>query len=197
MAQQMPVQKQQRAHVRVDDTLPLAWRRIDDSRVAYVLSHYEKNRTFPPKINDINSLLGSLDVHDALRQLESSDPVLTRILGRLDQKLNLLLRLFHPSETERPMALTMVNISGGGISFLDRNPELDVGDMLELRLALSVDSLMLIECMARVMKVAQTEQNGLTQVACRFEPILDQDRERVIQYIFKRQSELLRAKRGY
>ncbi|MBF0127472.1 MAG: PilZ domain-containing protein [Magnetococcales bacterium] len=198
MAQQSGTQQQQqRAFVRVDDTLPLAWRRIAPDRFAAIMAYYEKNRAFPPKTNDINQIIASLDVTDRLRQLEMSDPVMASIMGRLDQKLNLLLRLFHPVEGERPMVLTPVNLSGGGVSFLDSNPQLGKGEMLAFRLAISVDALMVIECYARVMQVEENAQQGLTRVACRFEPILDPDRERLIQYIFKRQADLLRAKRGY
>ncbi|MBF0614640.1 MAG: PilZ domain-containing protein [Magnetococcales bacterium] len=197
MTQTTPAQGQQRAFVRVDDSLPLAWRRIDEARFQEVVAHFEKHRIFPQQGLDVHQIMASLDVTDALRLLEQSDPMLARVLVRLDQKLNLLLRLFHPGETERPMVLTPVNLSGGGISFLDRDPGLSKGDVLEIRLALSVDSLTVIDCFARVMMVVENMQEELTRVACRFEPILDTDRERLIQYIFQRQSELLRAKKGY
>lgn len=195
MAPTSPQTNQQREFVRIDDTLPLAWKRVDSTQFAEVMSYFEKHRTFPKKINEINQLLDNLDVTEKLRQLDQTDPQLARILGRLDQKLNILLRLFHPGEAERPMVLTSINISGGGISFMDRNPEVTKGDILALRLALTTDSLIVIECYARVMML--TEKASMTQVACRFEPILDQDREQLIQYLFKRQSELLRAKRGF
>nr|CAX84074.1 Type IV pilus assembly PilZ, probable fragment [uncultured bacterium] len=197
MAQSISVQNQQRAFVRVDDTLPLAWRRIEESRFNAVMAHYERHRVFPQQVNDIHQIIASLDITDALRQLEQGDPLLARVLVRLDQKLNLLLRLFHPDETERPMVPTPVNLSGGGVSFLDKDPALSKGDILEIRLALSVEAMTVIECYARVMMIAGNVQDGLTRVACRFEPILDTDRERLIQYIFRRQSELLRAKSGY
>ncbi|MBF0627604.1 MAG: PilZ domain-containing protein [Magnetococcales bacterium] len=197
MAQSNSVQGQQRAFVRVDASLPLAWRRIEESRFQEVLAHFEKHRVFPQKGLDVHQIITSLDITDAVRLMEQSDPLLARILVRLDQKLNLLLRLFHPGEAERPMVLTPVNLSGGGISFLDQDPGLAKGEMLELRLALSVESLTVIDCFARVMMVSDPQPDGLTRVACRFEPILDTDRERLIQYIFQRQSELLRAKRGY
>ncbi|MBF0296408.1 MAG: PilZ domain-containing protein [Magnetococcales bacterium] len=198
MAQPSPGnQQQQREFVRVDDTLPLSWRRISPAQFSEVMAHFAKHHAFPLKGNDIGQTLIALDVTDRLRQLETGDPLLAGILGRLDQKLNLLLRLFHPVEGERPMLLTQVNLSGGGISFMDNDPQLAKGDVLEIRLAISTDALTVIDCYARVMVLRENVQPGFTQVACRFEPILDTDRERLIQYIFKRQSELLRAKRGY
>ncbi|MBF0416944.1 MAG: PilZ domain-containing protein [Magnetococcales bacterium] len=189
--------KQQREFVRVDDHLPLAWRKIDEERFKGMMAYYEQHRTFPRRSDDIHQAIAALDVTDALKKLEQSEPLLSRILVRLDQKLNLLLRLFHPVEGERPMTLTPVNLSGGGISFEDKETGLLVGDVVELRLSLSVDTLTIIECFARVMKIFEIGDNGMTRIACRFEPILDPDRERLIQHIFLRQSELLRAKSGY
>ncbi|MBF0271428.1 MAG: PilZ domain-containing protein [Magnetococcales bacterium] len=197
MSQSNPASGQQRQFVRVDDSLPLAWRRIEESRFREILAYFEKHRVFPQKGNDVHQVITSLDVTDSLRKMEQSDPLLARVLSRLDQKLNLLLRLFHPGESDRPMVITPVNLSGGGVSFLEKDPGLSKGEILEIRLALSVDALTVIECFGRVMVVSENAQDGLTRVACRFEPILDPDRERLIQYIFWRQSELLRAKSGY
>ena len=146
------VSNQQREFVRVDDTLPLAWRLVEESKLADVMAYYEKKRAFPPKQgDDIRQLLNSLDVSGKLKQLERSDPILAQILGRMDMKLNLLLRMFHPGEEERPLVPTVVNLSGGGIAFMESNPALRVGDVLEIRLALSNDALTSIECFARVL----------------------------------------------
>ncbi len=189
---------QQREFVRVDDILPLAWRLVEESELAEIMAFFEKKRAFPPKQgDDVRQLLNSLDVTGKLKQLERTDPVLAQILGRMDMKLNLLLRLFHPGEEERPLVPTNVNLSGGGIAFMEPTvPAVKEGDVLEVRLALSNDALTSIEAYARVMKLFDVNAEGLTKVACRFEPILDPDRERIIQHIFKRQSELLRAQRG-
>ncbi|MEO5346577.1 MAG: PilZ domain-containing protein [Magnetococcus sp. YQC-9] len=201
MAQQQsnPIQpkQQQREFVRVDDMLPMAWRKIDEERFKGVMSYFEQNRAFPRKSDDIHQAIAMLDITDALKKLEQSEPVLARVLVRLDQKLNLLLRLFHPAEGERPMTLTSVNLSGGGISFVDKDPGLVVGDVVEIRLSLSVENMTIIECFGRVMKIFENVEDGMMRVACRFEPILDPDREKLIQHIFLRQSELLRAKSGY
>ncbi|MBF0282845.1 MAG: PilZ domain-containing protein [Magnetococcales bacterium] len=187
--------RNERMFVRVDDTLPLSWRRIEESELSRVSAYYEKNRIFPPKPDSINTLLSSLDVSDKLKLVERNDPVLARILGQLDIKLNILLRLFHPDESGQPLTPTLINLSGGGLAFWERNPPLASGDALAVSLALAAHSLMTIECYARVVRVVENDRESLSKVACRYEPILDQDRERVIQHIFKRQSELLRAQR--
>ncbi|MBF0415415.1 MAG: PilZ domain-containing protein [Magnetococcales bacterium] len=193
---QKPGDNQQRAFVRVDDYLPLSWRRVGAEEFAEVMATYKKSQTFPVVPDDIQTILTNLEVTDKIVLLERSDPVLARILARMDMKLNMLLKVFYPGTEARPMVPTWVNLSGGGVAFKEAGLDAKVDDILEIRLALSQDSLASIQCFARVVKIFPPEQDGLIKAACQFEPILDGDREKLIQHIFKRQSELLRAKRS-
>ncbi|MBF0454401.1 MAG: PilZ domain-containing protein [Magnetococcales bacterium] len=186
---------QQREFARVDDTLPLAWRRVDPREMADIMAHYEKFRAFPSRENDVEQILSSLDVAEKLKKLEGSDPTLARILGRMDIKLNLLLRLFHPGEQDRPLAPTWVNLSGGGIAFKEENCDLEAGEVLELRLAFSLETMATILCYVRIMKVFPPQEDGFSKVACQFDPILDVDREALIQHIFRRQTDEIRSRR--
>ncbi|MBF0125441.1 MAG: PilZ domain-containing protein, partial [Magnetococcales bacterium] len=162
---------------------------------AEVMAHVERFGEFPPRGAGIETTLSALDVTDKLRQLERSDPVMARILGRLDMKLNLLLRLFHPSESERPMVLTPVNLSGGGLAFWENGHELAKDDILDLRISFSVDIMVSILCYARVTHISPNHRDQMDKIACNFEPILTADRERLIQYIFRRQADLLRSRK--
>ncbi|MBF0108020.1 MAG: PilZ domain-containing protein [Magnetococcales bacterium] len=188
--------EQQRAFVRVDDYLPLSWRRVSAEEFAEVITTFKRSQSFPIAPNDVQTALANLEVSDKILQLERTDPLLARILSRIDMKLNMLLKVFYPGDTARPMVPTWVNLGGGGLAF--KEAELDVmeGDILEIRLGLSLDSLTSIQCFARAVKIFPPDEEGLIKAACQFEPILDQDREKLIQHIFKRQSEMLRAKRS-
>ncbi|MEO5326608.1 MAG: PilZ domain-containing protein [Magnetococcus sp. THC-1_WYH] len=190
------VDNQQRAFVRVDDYLPLSWRRVGEEEYDAILANFEKNQSFVTATDDVQSMLVTLEVTDKIQQLERSDPVLARILSRLDMKLNLLLKVFYPGTEVRPMVPTWVNLSGGGVAFKEAGLDVKTGEVLELRLALSLDSLVSIQCYAEVVKVFPEDPEGMIKAACQFRPILDVDRERLIQHIFKRQSALLRAKRS-
>ncbi|MBF0177106.1 MAG: PilZ domain-containing protein [Magnetococcales bacterium] len=189
------VEKQQREFVRIDDMLPFAWTIIPEEEISKILLHYEKHREFPAKTGDVNALLSSMDIGDKLKLLERDEPNLARILSRLDMKLNFLIRLFHPGEQQQPLVPTPINLSGGGLAFWERDVPLAIGEVLHVRLALSPDALAVIECYARIVHVRHKDQNDLDKVACNFEPILSQDRESIIQHIFKRQAERLRAKK--
>lgn len=186
---------QQRAFVRVDDYLPLSWRRVGQEEYDEILANFKRNQSLVITTGDVQSVLANLDVTDKLQQLERSDPVLTRILSRLDMKLNLLLKVFYPGTDVRPMVPTWVNLSGGGVAFKEAGLDVKLGEVLELKLALSMDSLVSIQCYALVVKIFPQDDEGMIKAACQFQPILDTDRELLIQHIFKRQSVLLRAKR--
>ncbi|HIJ85182.1 MAG TPA: hypothetical protein HPQ00_13400, partial [Magnetococcales bacterium] len=73
---------QQRAFVRVDDYLPMSWRRVDPEEFAEIISNFEKKQNFPAISDDIQSVLVNLEVTDKIQVLERTDPVLARILSR-------------------------------------------------------------------------------------------------------------------
>ncbi|MBF0195839.1 MAG: PilZ domain-containing protein [Magnetococcales bacterium] len=197
MAVKKPSQNnQQRAFARIDDNLPLGWRRVNKKEMKAISDHYKKFRSFPAEGDSFSKTLDSLDITDKLRLLERSDPTMSRILGKLDMKVNLLLRLFHPGEQERPMVPTWVNLSGGGIAFKEEQNNLEEGEIIEIRLSFSIETMASIRFYARIMKVFPPKDDGLTKIACSFEPILDRDREALIQHVFKRQAEELRLKRN-
>jgi hypothetical protein len=186
---------QKREFVRVDDVLPLSWRKMDPVEYKETATHFDRYGEFPVKNRGIESIIASLDVSDKLKVLERTDPHLSRVLGRLDMKLNLLLRLFHPKETEQPLVPTPVNLSGGGIALWAKDHDLAVDDALDMRLALAVDGLVSIECYVRVVRIFPKNRGDLDKIACVFAPVMPADRERMIQYIFQRQAEMLRLRK--
>jgi hypothetical protein len=185
----------QRSFLRVDDYLPFSWRKLAPKEMVELLAFYEKNRTFP-RSGDFNEMLAHLDISDKLQQLEQKDPILARILSRMDMKLNILIRLFHPDQNDHPLTPTPLNLGGGGLAFWMTSPPLVPGDALYMRMALSPDSLATLECYGMVVKLFKNHRENMSKVAVRFNPIRDPDRERLIQHIFQRQAENLRAQRG-
>ncbi|MBF0371402.1 MAG: PilZ domain-containing protein [Magnetococcales bacterium] len=188
--------QQQRQFVRIEDVLPFSWRRISEAELNEVVEHFEKNHAFPVRSENVDQILSSLEISGGLRELERSDPNLAKVLGKIDQKLNILIRLFQSDEEQKPLAPTPVNLSGGGIAIWERESTLAIGDILEVRLSLSRDALMVIHAYARVMNIFENDRDGMNRIACKYDPILDNDRERLIQYIFQRQTEMIRRKRS-
>ena len=186
-----------REYARLEDVMPLAWRKLEKEEIKEVAEFFQKHRSFPPRAEDqMSRVLGGLDVTTYLKDVERNDPTLAHVLSRLDQKLNLLLRLFHYDANAMLMNPTPVNLSGGGIGFWEFEPDVAAEDFIELKIGLSENALATVSCYAQVVRLFPNDRQDLTRVACKFNPILDNDRERIVQYIFQRQNEILRAKRA-
>lgn len=187
---------QKRAHARVEDLLPLSWKQIEERERKEILAFFEKNGVFPPRQGeDVRQLLAALDVSDHLKRLEKTEADLAYILGRMDVKLNLLLQLSYPKTKDRPLMPTRVSLGGGGLAFWGNFPEIAVGHFLEIRLALSVGTLAIVDFFVRVIEIDRPNSSELAKIACQFDTILDDVREQIIQHIFKRQTSMLRAKK--
>ncbi|MEO5378375.1 MAG: PilZ domain-containing protein [Magnetococcus sp. DMHC-6] len=184
---------QQRQHVRVEDHLPFAWRSVLPSEMNDITNYFKKYKFLPNCHGNNQQILSALDTSQAIAKLQIENSALAQILGRIDQKLNFLIGLYSSGENNKPLAPTRMNLSGGGLAFWEKGVIFSEGEVLELQIALTQDLLTIIRCMARVMAVFQNDYEGMDRIACRFELILDSDREKIIQHIFKRQAFFLRS----
>ncbi|MBF0161838.1 MAG: PilZ domain-containing protein [Magnetococcales bacterium] len=188
---------QRRAYVRVEDFLPLSWMLVEAAEQARVAAFFAQHHYFPPQPeDDVRRLLTVLTGSHELAQLRLNSPNLAHVLEQMDAKINLLLRLLHPVLRENELQPTRLNLGGDGIAFWADSPSLSVGDFLKMELTLAVDGLATISFYAQVLRREEANAEGLVLVACQFNPILDEHRERIIQHVFKRQADLLRVQRG-
>ncbi|MEO5339069.1 MAG: hypothetical protein H7837_00930 [Magnetococcus sp. MYC-9] len=189
---------QRRAYTRVDDLLPLAWRLVTADEHAQVRAFFDKHRYLPPKPgDDVRRLLTQLTNSKEVAALREKQPSLIFILEHMDAKINLILRLLHPTLVEHTLLPTRVNLGGDGILiWMQADPPVAVGDCLEVHLTLAVNALVAVGFFGQVLRIGEENEDGLRPVACCFDPILDEHREQIIQHVFKRQTDLLRAQRG-
>lgn len=186
---------QQRSHARVEDLLPLSWRRIEADEHAEIRAVFEQKGVLPPRQGEnVHQLLAALDVGNNLTRLEKENPDLAYVLGRMDVKLNLLLQLAYPATEAHPFLPTRVNLGGGGLAFWGDPAPFVRGQFLEIRLALSVGALAIVDFFVQVVEVGRPGLDNLAKIACRFDPVTEDVREQIIQHVFKRQALILRAK---
>ncbi|MEO5353765.1 MAG: hypothetical protein H7835_11225 [Magnetococcus sp. XQGC-1] len=81
------------------------------------------------------------------------------------------------------------------MAFWEKDPALEVGDFLEMQLTLAVDAMATVGFFARVVRVDAVDAEGFTKVATLFDPVLDAHRDQIVQHVFKRQTDILRAQR--
>ncbi len=195
MVQYLDGEVQRRVYARVEDILPLSWRRVSAEEYAQVAVYFEQYHDFPPRPgDDARRILTSISASHEINELRQKQPNVAYVFEQLDAKLNLILRQLHPNLQDRALLATRVVISGSGIAFWLESAELSVGDCLEMQVRLAVDALATVDFFARVLRLESCD--GLTQVSCCYDPIADVPREQIIQHVFRRQGDMLRAQRG-
>ncbi len=154
-----------------------------------------------------NSGVGHADGHDVLgtwnrvrknvvgESPNEGDALTSQLLLRVDWLLGELLGSLAkvgPPQVQVPKP-TAVNIGGTGVRFESLVGAV-AGDQLELMIILPV--FIPIRCTAKVIRVRSKIVNDqvVHQIASSFTSMKDDDREQIVQYTFRRQSEILRQR---
>ncbi|MBP2640086.1 MAG: ycgR 2 [Firmicutes bacterium] len=112
---------------------------------------------------------------------------------RIDARLSVGLQVIQPNDTAEMMTVISKDISGGGILLVVKN-RLYTGD--HVKLSIDLPTYQLIRCHGQIVRVEKPQEDLMVYwIAIRFTDILENDRSKIIQYIFKKQLE--RRQRGY
>jgi hypothetical protein len=129
----------------------------------------------------------------------SDGDALISLLGILDLKLSMIIDLLtKPGSDELyTKRYVEIEISGSGLSFVSDVPLAENGHA-ELRLLLPVFPYPRIPVLCRVVRSLKHERNSHAdwEIACKFLAINDSDRDLLIQYIFTREREQIRSRKG-
>jgi type II secretory ATPase GspE/PulE/Tfp pilus assembly ATPase PilB-like protein len=111
----------------------------------------------------------------------------TRVYDRLDKKVNIRFKTFNTKDmllkrgfTPEQLSVTK-NISAGGLLFVSSDP-VTVGAILELKIELA-DSNEPVECLVKVVRVQDIEEDRNYEVAGHFLDITSADRARLNKYV--------------
>lgn len=115
---------------------------------------------------------------------------LIMINAKLDSILNLL---SIDREGFFPVTYNHLEISGSGMSFLSEKRYND-GDVLEIKIMPYTNSYMVIYLYGEVVK--SYEKDDIFRVAVKFICMDEEVRDEILKFVFKRQREILKAKRG-
>jgi len=86
-----------------------------------------------------------------------------------------------------------VNISGAGLRFRSSQP-FRPGQILALALLLPLEVPVLVRALGRVVRT-HPARGGVQEVAVEFTQIREEDRERLVRYVFELEREALRRRR--
>ena len=185
-----------RQAVRVEVRILLSWSPVSMEKFAVLKEYF--NRGIPPYLQEgLTEIQMYVGTQSALARIQQRDEDLGRFLQHLDTKVNMLLQKVTggASPLDR-LALQEVILSSVGLSF-PAAQALEPGAMLEFNLVLLPDYVY-VYCLGEVVGCRPHEVTGgdpAQFVSCRFALIMEEDRERLVQHSFKKQSLALRNRR--
>jgi hypothetical protein len=167
----------QRLYSRVDAYTPLEYKIVDSQQKQFVRSRLAGE--------SILAEFKSLPNHD--------DQIITEWLRTINAKLDEIIRMMTiHHEGFNCLNMTKVNIGGGGIS-LNTGKSFSPGDILEIKIMLSMQKAVALFLYGEVVEIAKPHHEYDTSV--QFIGIDDFIRDEVIRFVFETEREILREKR--
>lgn len=121
---------------------------------------------------------------------------LLQFLTALNHKLDIILTLLNQNQLGQDFPYTgeVTEISGAGLKFLT-SEKLTPGQAIEVALSLSNLPPVLIGLVGEVLRIEEEQSSGKQLYALKYLFLRDSDREKIVQFVFKEQRELLRGKK--
>ncbi|WP_297055298.1 PilZ domain-containing protein [Thermosulfurimonas sp.] len=174
-----------RQHVRIDDRILIRYRRISPEEFAQRIAKYRTGEE-EPWIDPLRTPRESRKLSYHLQKLREKNRDLAEVLEILALKLDRLL-VEVKSEALKEFREVVANISGAGIRF-PIEPLPAVGDLFELDLGL-LPEYEFLRCYGEVVRLEEKE------AAFKFVWITEEDRDRLVQHIFRKQLLQIQASR--
>jgi len=189
--------KEKRRYFRVNDTINLLHRVIDESKLksgSYVSTDVLGSCSLAVALDVLNQEAGAL-----APRLERRDPEMFEYLKIIDSKLNLIAQALSPqpdsefSEHDK----RDVSLSAAGVAF-NSNQAIPVGSLLELRMLLT-SCLAVVVVFARVVQskdISSESPEHPYAICAEYININEEDRELLIKHTIKKQMQQLRDKQA-
>lgn len=188
-------QDERREFFRIDDTIRVSYRKLDDKALAKHIETLEQGNggsfTLMTRLQGISQHLSA-----SLHRIEHRNPDVANYLKGLDEKINLLGQSLLAQESDLlDQPSEAVNLSAGGIA-LDSPEMLQVGTHLEIKLLLlpSYTGIVAFGEVVGVMSAAEGDDSSY-RLRINFVHIRETDREALIRHILRRQGQMLRRQR--
>ena len=188
----MEEQNNARAHLRMSVAILLQHRKLTPAEcedIETLISSKEETDLSPLSF----SLRPFMDGEGKEEEIGNIDPFILNALIDINLKLNLILSTM--SSGEKKNILTRmpveVNLSEGGIGFITTEEVCD-GDLLEVEMILPVFPIAVIKAIGKAVRVTPLQQGGST-IGVQYINIQDEDRDKIVHYLFKKQREWLRV----
>ncbi len=183
-----------RRYFRIDDHIMLKYRVIPSNEVQSVS---ERLRAPLPNAFSLSSDFAELKQESTIlqRSIESSSPAISKYMGILDKKLDMIAKVLLIQNMGSDEQLwRKVNLGAGGMSF-ESHVDIPAASMLEIKMGLLPSHAGLIT-VGKVIR-CQKKSDGISgyYVALCFLHVRDSDRELLVQHVLWRQAQMLREHR--
>ncbi len=180
---------QMRGSVRVDVSFPVSFDLVSENDYEKIKNVIVSHRT-GDREGDLMPLLG-------VEELESLDITVAKIWLSMNSKLDYIIKLLKQSgEGVEEKEGLCKDISGKGIKMIFKG-NLSAGQCIHLRIHPPTFPPLSVVALGRILRAERTAlcREGEIETAVEFDTIHEDDREEIISYVFKRQREMLRARR--
>jgi len=186
-----------RKYFRIQDVALVKYRIVQNDMVEGERRSVYRNQI---KLESVRAALFGLETHlqDIFETIRRSDPPLVEALQLIDRKINLLERVVsldnapHDVDEHDEHEPKQISLSGGGLAIMADRP-LAVGAHLAIDLVLLPDNDPM-RVFGQVVD-SRADDSGQYNISIVFEDIREEDRDRLVQHVVRRQSETLRAER--
>jgi hypothetical protein len=174
------VRSENRKYCRVEACIPFACRPVPAEELKRIRSHIS-SATF---------------VTGQKAMPEIGDPALAEWINLVSMKLDSIIQLLTlDREGFQSLPFECVNISGGGLRFLSQN-KYAAGDTVEIRMMLSLLHPVALYVYATVVSVSARQADGSYDISVEFIAMDNTIQDEIIRFVFEREREILRAKKG-
>ena len=178
-----------RGSVRVEVSFPVSFDLVSENDYEKIKNVIVSHRT-GDREGDLMPLLG-------VEELESLDITVAKIWLSMNSKLDYIIKLLKQSgEGVEEKEGLCKDISGKGIKMIYKG-NLSAGQCIHLRIHPPTFPPLSVVALGKILRAERTAicREGEIETAVEFDTIHEDDREEIISYVFKRQRELLRARK--
>ncbi len=184
--------KDRRSHIRIKDRVLLHCRFLQKDEYEKIIRSYEEGTDTPWSACSHPYFVQ--DIKSYIKKINDRDEALAKSLDIIDQKLSLILGLLQGDNEECPAKPTVVDLSAAGLAFPSIKP-LDPDQILEIDLGL-LPQHVFIKCYGKIMRCKPLKEKGY-KIGVKFIWITEDDQDRLIEHIFRRQVIQLRMRRKH
>ncbi len=192
---------ERRRYFRIEDEIILTWHILTEQEKEKGLERFKRGEIHYP---DSAGLFLSMeaDLIDAIQNIGIRQPELAEALDLMNRKINLVARTMTVDESMQTLLderSQPVSISASGISFESPIPATQ-GDAIQLEMVLLPEKVYIfcfgaiVDC-APLQESESTNMMNLFRLNVDFVTIRDDDTERLVQHIMRKEVEFLRARR--